>query len=102
MTLRLLLVAVALAVPAGCCTALYNTAGASPEQLVARASFDLDCPRDQLVVVDLDARTRGVNGCGRRATYVEQCQRYGDLGHKEGCSWVMNVEQAPKPPAAGL
>lgn len=37
-----------------------------------RASFDLDCAEHQLTVVELDERTRGITGCGSRATYVRQ------------------------------
>lgn len=80
-----------------CCSALYTTAGASSEQLLARAAFDLECSENELSVVELDERTRGVRGCERQATYVETCQRYGDMGHKEGCSWVLNTEKAPPP-----
>lgn len=35
-----------------------------------RASFELDCEVGQLTVEALDSRTRGVSGCGHRATYV--------------------------------
>lgn len=42
--------------------------------LVQRASFDMDCPADQIEVTVLSARSRfvlqaAVNGCGRRAVY---------------------------------
>ncbi len=44
-----------------------------------RASFDLKCPSAELVVVDLSPDTRGVEGCGRSATYVR-------INYK----WIMN------------
>ena len=64
--------------------------GASEEQLRTRAAFDLKCTDAQLSVVEIDDRTRGVIGCGGRATYVESCSRYGQSGGKTGCTWVMN------------
>ena len=52
------------------------------DQLVERASFDLDCPADQLETSALgDADTQGAKGCGRRATYVY------DDEHKR---WILN------------
>lgn len=45
---------------------------------------------------DLGSRTRGVAGCGRRATYVERCEPpYGYVGnHYVGgsCGWVMDTQ----------
>lgn len=38
----------------------------------ARAAFDLDCPKEKLQLTLIDSKTRGVAGCGRRATYVVQ------------------------------
>jgi hypothetical protein len=69
---------------------LLPACGASEEQLRARAAFDLKCTDAQLSVVEIDDRTRGVIGCGGRATYVESCSRYGQSGGKTGCTWVMN------------
>lgn len=70
----------------GCATA------ATQEQLRRRAAFDLACDEAQLEVVELDPRTRGVQGCGRRATYVEQCKpcANGYLGCE--CTWLMNTD----------
>ena len=63
--------------------------GASAEQLQTRAAFDLNCPAQQISVIELDGRTRGVTGCGQRATYVESCDRVDGYG-KHGCTWVLN------------
>jgi hypothetical protein len=52
--------------------------------LLNRAAFDLDCTRNKLSVVDLDTNTKGVQGCGRRATYIWSC------GAKQICVWVLN------------
>ena len=59
---------------------------ASPELLVARASFDLGCAPASLSIHAFDARTRAVMGCGQRATYVEDCRAPG-----RPCTWVADV-----------
>lgn len=33
------------------------------------AAFELDCPKDQLEIVDLGNWTIGVKGCGKKATF---------------------------------
>jgi hypothetical protein len=65
---------------------------ATLEQLRARAAYDLDCPQSKIKTVELDERTRGVSGCGQRATYVEACDRVGQYGVKSDCTWVMNSD----------
>jgi len=49
-----------------------------------RATFDLDCPREQLSVVELSGGV-GVSGCGRKAIYVFSM----DSG-----AWVLNGKPA--------
>lgn len=61
---------------------------ATTSQLLRRASFDLDCAEASLRVVELDNRTRGVDGCGRRASYVETC-RSNEHGNYD-CTWALN------------
>jgi len=39
-------------------------------RLINRASFDLNCPGVELVVVELSSAARGVRGCGKQASYV--------------------------------
>ena len=52
------------------------------DRLVQRASFDLDCPEDELQIRSLgDEHTQGASGCGRRATYLF------DAPHKR---WLLN------------
>lgn len=63
---------------------LLAPACAPTGHLINRAAFDLECSRDKLKIVDLDANTKGVKGCGRRATYVWSC------GERQTCAWVMN------------
>lgn len=63
---------------------------ASPDQLLARAAFDMHCDRQSLQVVAIDDLTRGVSGCGQRMTYVDSCdgprQNFGTK-----CTWVLNT-----------
>ncbi len=64
---------------------------ASDEQLRARAAFDLQCKQGAIRIVEIDDRTRGVTGCGQRATYVESCN--GSVGSLAGdCTWVLNAD----------
>ncbi|MBI4820654.1 MAG: hypothetical protein HY791_30600 [Deltaproteobacteria bacterium] len=74
---------------------LTGACGATREQLVKRASFDLNCPAEQLEVHELDGRTNGIRGCGRQATYVEQCEVV--QGSRGNCTWIMNTDAEPSP-----
>ncbi len=57
---------------AGWCAALTLAGcGATVQQLKTRASMDLDCAPAQLDVKEIDPGTRQVEGCGRRAMYVQ-------------------------------
>jgi hypothetical protein len=38
--------------------------------LRSRASYELQCPENQLQITDLGDQTAGVDGCGRRGVYV--------------------------------
>jgi hypothetical protein len=60
---------------------------ATQEQLLNRASFDLECPISKLRVTEIDSRTRGVKGCGDQAVYIESC----DGQNRTNCTWVMNT-----------
>ncbi|MCA9548902.1 MAG: hypothetical protein KC933_02635 [Myxococcales bacterium] len=62
------------------------TACAPTGALITRAAFDLDCPKDRLQLHDLGPSTKGVKGCGRKATYVWSC------GTNQSCAWVMNSD----------
>ncbi len=78
---------------------LLGGCGATLEQLQARAAFDLGCPKEQLSVVELDGQTRGVTGCGKKATYVESC-RSAMNGAPVDCTWVLNSPQQQTAPAS--
>jgi|SRR6478609_2042011 len=63
--------------------------GAEQSDLTRRASFDLSCPEAQLRTIDLGGGTQGVQGCGKKATYVEKCDgQPGYIG--TSCGWVLN------------
>ncbi len=71
------LVMMAIFVISGCAsTEVYR----GPRALLNRATFDLSCPIEQLVVVDIDANTKGVSGCGKKATYIRM-----------NYSWIANT-----------
>lgn len=78
--------------------ALVGCAGASKDQLLRRASFDLACDPKSLTVIELDRQTSGVMGCGQRVTYVESCD-----GPRENmttsCTWVLNKGTTVAAPA---
>jgi hypothetical protein len=63
-------------------------------KLKARASFDLNCPRESLRIQTLDEQghLQGVEGCGARATYVWSCRTTTGQGWgaEDDCKWVMN------------
>jgi len=72
---------------------------ASGDQLTRRASFDLNCPTSNLRYRQIDDRTQGVSGCGKRATYVDSCE-----GPREGpninCTWLINGAITSTAPAS--
>ncbi|MBU1410617.1 hypothetical protein KKC22_03775 [Myxococcota bacterium] len=57
-----------------------------------RATFDLNCPRDQMNIVDLSNDTYGVAGCNQRATYLVQCE----TGLIESCKAILNSSKKPE------
>jgi hypothetical protein len=59
------------------------------DELERQASFDLNCPREQIQWTTLGERTRGATGCGRQASYVWVCTRPRDM-YDDGCQWIMN------------
>jgi hypothetical protein len=78
--------------------ALGSGCAAPIEGLVARAQFDLSCPEADLRIVTLDSKTRGVTGCGRKATYLEVCDMTG--WGPMNCRWVANSPETGVAPAA--
>lgn len=71
--------------------ALTGCASASADQLRARAAHDLQCPADDVLLISIDRRTAGAEGCGSRATYVESCDgNRAEFGTQ--CTWVLNAD----------
>ncbi len=81
MTTRLVLLALPALFALGC--------GATEEQLRARAAFDFECSEGSVRIVEIDSRTRGASGCGKRATYVQECDGPKNNMMTE-CTWVQN------------
>lgn len=81
--------------------ALLACGGANEDQLRTRSAFDFNCPPSEVTITELDASTRGVTACGRRATYVEVCDAPINNAYRS-CKWVMNSEtsEVPKERAA--
>jgi hypothetical protein len=92
-----LLVAMAVAVSvlgdASCATSGPSAAELlQNRKLVNRAAYDLDCT-EPLGVTAIDAKTRGVRGCGRQATYVLICDAPVDQPLRS-CVWVNDSYRA--------
>lgn len=80
--------------------------------LRTRAALDLKCPEERLVIQQVDEATRGVSGCGKRATYLNRAKpcEPGEKPDVDGrCdAWLQNsIGEAypepspePAPPAA--
>ena len=92
--LLLLGAVVNIAVAWGCAAA--PTARATPQQLHARAAFDLACHPGWLQVYALGDGVRGVIGCGQRITYVEQCEL---VEERRRCLWVRDTAGPARPTA---
>ncbi len=76
-----------IAVVAGCAS---SNMGANQAQLMERASFDLDCPKKEILVTDLGDSARGVRGCGKQASYIETCT--GQRGYATTtCTWTLDI-----------
>lgn len=54
-----------------------------------QAAFDLQCPEDNLQITELGKTTRGVQGCGRQASYVCTDAAAGAINCKE---WRINSD----------
>jgi hypothetical protein len=54
-----------------CAALALGGCGATVQQLKTRASIDLQCAEPRLQLKEVDAGTREVTGCGKRAIYVE-------------------------------
>lgn len=97
-------VVVVVAATALAVTSLLGATGcraeATHDQLSRRASFDFGCAARDLRFTAIDERTSGVEGCGKRATYVETCDGP-RTNTNTTCTWVLNgkieVDRRPGP-----
>ena len=70
----------------GCVVVALAGCGATLQQLETRASMDLECAPAELKVKQIDAGTRQVEGCGKRAMYVEA------FNNSRHPAWMLNSE----------
>jgi hypothetical protein len=64
---------------------VFPTACASASDVVRdRASYDFDCPRDQIETAAINTLTLAARGCGKKSVYVSN-------GH----TYVRNAEISP-------
>ena len=83
------LLSLALALLVGCGGIIKEHRDSAEIRLRKRAAFDLECKESALVLTPLDdspaPNVYGVEGCGRRATYVEGGSP----------NWLMNSDPRP-------
>ena len=94
-------------VSSGLIACAQPTVRATLPALQSRAAFDLGCPAPWLRLYPLDARAKGVEGCGRRLVYLEVCS---PLGDRAQCTWRLEPASpwsaaggtaTPRPPPTG-
>ena len=66
-----LIISCALAILAGCALQTKDDSYAVPA-LHKQASFDLNCPSEQLQIMETSKDKYGVEGCNKRTSYVVQ------------------------------
>jgi hypothetical protein len=67
---------------------------ATGKQLAVRAASDLGCQNEQIRSRSLDPRTVVAAGCGREATYVEDCETctngFTKMNETCNCTWILS------------
>jgi hypothetical protein len=71
---------------------LVSCASIGAGDVRVRAAWDLGCDTSNLQVAEIDSETRGVAGCGKKATYVQQCRFENSFGIRTGCVWMLNLK----------
>ena len=75
-------------------TAAHPTEKPALHPVQTRASFDLDCPAEQISIQEIGDGSMGAVGCGRRAAYVEDCDMSPEVAQRlrveRHCKWVLN------------
>jgi hypothetical protein len=82
MKINLLLTLAIVGALTGCASFTSNMKASVME----RASFDLDCPKHSISIVDIGTRTFGAKGCNKKASYVLR----GECSFQHNCQAVMN------------
>jgi hypothetical protein len=73
------------------CATSFPKAKVVDAKLLTQASFDLSCGENAVEVVHLSTTTRGVSGCGKRASYLLKCEDPTPLGgHCPRPLWILN------------
>ncbi len=65
------------------------------EDLMRRASFTLGCQPQAMTITPLGPHTTGVEGCGRRATYILNCP-HDPAFWSDQCTWLMESVAQPQ------
>ena len=74
-----------------CTLGACATTAAQMDLVRNRATFDLDCPKEKLEVVDLGNQAYGVRGCEKRASYlVVDCAPHQNA---DSCRVVLNSDE---------
>jgi len=76
----------------GMASVLVGCASVGAGDVRVRAAWDLGCETSDLRVAEIDSETRGVSGCGKKATYVQQCRFENNIGLRTGCVWTLNLK----------
>lgn len=75
--------------PKGECSSPPAVRSDDEKSLRQRAAFDLHCEAEKLHVQPFDANSFGVEGCGKRMTYVSTCKEREGI-NAEHCTWIAN------------
>lgn len=78
---------VALLLSSGCAPIHVGLKDSFMKHGLPKAAFDMDCPKQQLEVTEIGARSMGVRGCGKkqRYQYVDNVGWILESGH-QNCS----------------
>jgi hypothetical protein len=80
--------------PKGECSSAPALQSDDEKAIRQRASFDMRCDADRLTIHAFDANSFGVEGCGKRVTYVNTCKERSPL-NADRCTWVANALTGP-------
>ncbi len=55
------------------CLVSCSSTKVAESKVAKRAAFDFECKEEGITITEIDDRTWGASGCGRRATYLMMC-----------------------------